>query len=76
MFNTTWNITGLATHLLHEEDEDLPEDLDEVDEQVEGVGDEVLVTVPRLPDDHLGVEHDETAEDGQTNVEVCLQYSF
>ena len=76
MFNTTSNSTRLATHLLHEEDEDLPEDLDEVDEEVEGVGDEVLVAVPCLPDDHLGVEHDEPTEDGQANVEVCLQYWF
>ena len=60
------------SYLLHEEDEDLPEDLDEVDEEVEGVGDEVLVSVPGLPDDHLGVEHDEAAEDGQPDVEVGL----
>ena len=60
-------------YLLHEEDEDLPEDLDEVDEEVEGVGDEVLVSVPGLPDDHLGVEHDEATEDGQPDVEVGLK---
>ena len=62
-----------STHLLHEEDQNFPEDLDKVDEEVEGVGDEVLVSVPSLPDDHLGVEHDEAAEDGQADVQVSLQ---
>ena len=38
----------LGTHLLHEEDEDLPEDLDEVDEEVQRVGNEVLVAAARL----------------------------
>ena len=37
------------------------------------MGDEVLVSVPGLPDDHLGVEHDEAAEDGQADVQVSLQ---
>jgi len=37
------------------------------------VGDEVLVSVPSLPDDHLGVEHDEAAEDGQADVQVSLE---
>jgi len=59
--------------LLHQEDEDLPEDLDEVDEQIEGVGNEVLITVASLSDDDLGVEHDESTEDGQTNVKMCLE---
>ena len=37
------------------------------------MGDEVLVSVPSLPDDDLGVEHDEAAEDGQADVQVSLQ---
>ena len=37
------------------------------------MGDEVLVSVPGLPDDHLGVEHDEAAEDGQADVQVSLR---
>ena len=44
----------MAPHLLHEEDEDLPEELDEVDEEVEGVADGVLVAPPPLLDDGLG----------------------
>ena len=63
----------MFTYLLHEKDENLPEDLDKVNEEVKGVGDEVLVSVPCLPDDHLGVKHDEPAEDGQPNVQMSLQ---
>ena len=60
-------------YLLHEEDEDFPEDLDKVNEEIQGVGDEVLVTIASLPDDHLGVEHDEPTEDCQANVEMGLE---
>ena len=63
----------MFTHLLHEKDKNLPEDLDKVNEEVEGVGNEVLIPVPCLPDDHLGVEHDEPTEDGQPNVQMSLQ---
>ena len=63
----------MFTHLLHEKDENLPEDLDKVNEEVKGVGDEVLVSIPGLPDDHLGVKHDEPAEDGQPDVQMSLQ---
>jgi len=59
--------------LLHQEDEDLPEDLDEVDEEIEGVGNEVLVTIASFSDDDLGVKHDESTEDGQPNVKMCLE---
>jgi len=37
------------------------------------MGNEVLVSIPSLPDDHLGVKHDEPAEDGQPNVQVSLE---
>ena len=63
----------MFTYLLHEKDKNLPEDLDKVNEEVEGVGNEVLIPVPCLPDDHLGVEHDEPTEDGQPNVQMSLQ---
>jgi len=59
--------------LLHQEDEDLPEDLDKVNEEVQGVCNEVPITIASLPDDDLGVEHDEAAEDSQTNVKMCLE---
>ena len=61
---------------MHQEDEDLPEDLDEVDEQIEGVGNEVLVTIASLSDDDLGVKHDESTEDGQPNVKMCLRFDM
>jgi len=34
---------------------------------------EVPITIASLPDDHLGVEHDEAAEDSETNVKMCLE---
>lgn len=63
----------MFTHLLHEKDENLPEDLDKVNEEVKGMSNEVLVSIPSLPDDHLGVKHDEPAEDGQPDVQMSLQ---
>ena len=36
------------------------------------MGNEVPVSVPGLPDNQLGVEHDEATEDGQTDPNVCL----
>ncbi len=42
-----------SSHLLHEDDKDPPEDLDEVDEEVERVGDEVPVAAAALLHDHL-----------------------
>ena len=62
-----------SSHLLHEEDEDLPEELDEVDEEVEGVADGVLVAPPPLLDDGLGVVHHEAAEDQQAAPQVQLE---
>ena len=38
----------LKTDLLHEDDKNLPEDLDEVDEEVQGVSNEVLVSTTSL----------------------------
>ena len=63
----------MFTYLLHKKDKNLPEDLDKVDEEVEGVGNKVLVPVPGLPDDHLGVKHDEPTEDCQSDVQMSLQ---
>ncbi len=61
------------SHLLHEDDEDLPEDLDEVDEEVEGMGDEVPVPAAPLLDDHLGVPDDEPAEEEETAPQIDLE---
>jgi len=59
--------------LLHQEDKNLPEDLDEVNEKIQGMGNEILVTIASLSDDDLGVKHDEPAEDGEPDVEMCLE---
>ena len=63
----------MVTHLLHEEDEDLPEELDEVDEEVERVPDGVLVAPAALLDDGLGVVDHEAAEDEEAAPQVQLE---
>ena len=60
-------------YLLHKQNKNFSEDLDKVDEKVEGVGDEVLVSHPGLPDDQLSVEHDEAAEHSQSDPNVSLR---
>ena len=62
----------LIQYLLHEKDEDLPEHLDKVNEEVQRMGNEVLVSISGLPDYKLGVEHDEPTEDSQANPDMCL----
>ena len=59
--------------LLHEENHDLPEDLNEINEEIEGVGDEVGISTASLEDDDLSVKHDKAAEDGETKVDVNLE---
>ena len=59
-------------YLLHEKDENLSENLDEVNEEIQGVGNEVSVSIPGLPDNQLGVEHDEATENRQTDPDVSL----
>lgn len=59
--------------LLHEENHNLSEDLNEIDEEVESVGDEVGVSTTGLEDDDLSVKHDETTENGQSKVDVKLE---
>ena len=63
-------------HLLHKQNKNFSEDLDKVNEKVKGVGDEVLVSHPCLPDDQLGVEHDEAAEDRQAEPDVSLSHGM
>ena len=69
-------MTFLLPYLLHKQNKNFSEDLDKVDEKVEGMGDEVLVSHPGLPDDQLGVEHDEAAEHSQAKPDVSLNRSF
>ena len=60
-------------YLLHEQDQNFSEDLNKVNEEVQRVGNEVLVSIASLPDDDLGVEHDEATEDTKTNPDVSLK---
>lgn len=69
-------VTFLLPYLLHKQNKNFSEDLDKVDEKVEGMGDKVLVSHPGLPNDQLGVEHDEAAEDSQAKPDVSLNRSF
>ena len=69
-------ITFMFPHLLHKQNKNFSEDLDKVNEKVKGVGDEVLVSHPCLPDDQLGVEHDEAAEDRQAEPDVSLSHGM
>lgn len=59
--------------LLHEENKDFSEDLDEVYEKVQRVGNEVSVTLASLDNDELSVIHNEPTEDGESQVNVNLK---
>ena len=61
------------SHPLHEENQYLPEELDEVDEEVERVPDGVLVAPAALLDDGLGVVDHEAAEDEEAAPQVQLE---
>jgi len=63
----------VSVFLLHEEDHDLSEDLNEINEEIERVGDEVGISTASLEDDDLSVKHDKAAEDGETKVDVDLE---
>jgi len=63
----------LLCFLVGEDDEQALEDGDEVDEQLGRVHDVVLVSASRLLDDGLGVEHNEAAHHGQSDVHVGLE---
>ena len=49
-------------YLLHEKNNNSPENLHEVNEKVQGMFDEVSVSTFAFLNDHLGVPHDETTE--------------
>jgi len=63
----------VSVFLLHEENDNLSEDLNEIDEEVQSVGDEVGVSTTGLEDDDLSVKHDEPTENGQSKVDVKLE---
>jgi len=59
--------------LLHQQDQNLSENLHKIDEQIERVGNEVTVSVLGLPDDDLSVEHDEATEYKEPDVQMDLE---
>ena len=59
-------------YLLHKKNQNFSEDLNKVNEEVQRVGNEILVSIASFPDDHLGVEHDKSTEDCQSNPEMSL----
>lgn len=60
-------------YLLGEDDDQTSEDAHEVDEEVEGVRDEITATLTSLLDDQLSVVEDETAHHDQPQVEMYLE---
>lgn len=59
--------------LVNEKDDDVLDNLDKVDEEFEGVSDEVTVATALLQHDHLSVPHDKATEDGKANPHVKLK---
>ena len=53
-------------------DQNVPENLLKVDEEIQGVGDVVLVSASRLPDYQLGVVSNEATEHSQPNPDLDL----
>ncbi len=59
-------------YLAGENDENLPEDLNEVNEELDGVADEVAVSATFLLNDHLGVPNDEATEEKKSSPKINL----
>jgi len=72
-FNLTLLLFVVSLLLLHKKNENLSENLNKVNEQVQGVGNKVPVTIASLSDDYLGVKHDKSTENSQTNPNVSLE---
>ena len=59
-------------YLAGENDEYLSEDLNEVNEELDRVADEVVVSATLLLNDHLGVPNDEAAEEKKASPKINL----
>lgn len=57
---------------MHKENDDFAENLHEVNEKVQGMGNEILVSTSAPFDDHLCVPHDESTEQQETSPQVHL----
>ena len=62
-----------SIYLVDEQHDDVLDNLDEVNEELEGVSNEVVVASAFLEDDHLSVPHHKAAEHGKTNPHVQLK---
>ena len=62
----------LLFYLAGQNDKNLSEDLNEVDEELDGVADEVVVSATLLLNDHLGVPNDESTEEKKTSPKINL----
>lgn len=63
----------IVPNLVSEDDEQAPEHAHEVNEELDGMHDVVLVPTPGLLQDVLGVVHDEAAHHCQAHVQVDLR---
>jgi len=70
---TAFSLVVVSFILLHEKDQNLSEDLHEVNEKVQRVSDEILVSAPSFLDYHLSVPHDESTENQKSTPQVHLE---
>ena len=73
LFKITNPLKAITTYLLHEENQNLSENLHEVDEKVERVSDKVPVSSATLQNDHLCIPDDEAAEKKEASPQVHLK---
>ena len=62
----------LLFYLAGENDKNLSEDLNEVNEELDGVADEVAISATLLLNDHQGVPNDESTEKKKTSPKINL----
>ena len=73
MYNNIIHVILLGIHLAGENDEKTAENVDEVEEQVNGVPEIVGISKLKLLDNELSVKQDETTEQDQAKVELKLE---
>ena len=66
-------VACFSIYLVDEQHEDVLDNLDEVNEELEGVSNEVVVATAFPQDNHLSVPHHEATEHGKTNPHVQLK---
>ena len=66
-------MTGVSVYLLSENDEQSPENGDDVDEEVDAMPNEIVISTTALFYDQLGVVQHATAHDCQAEVQFHLE---